>query len=1140
MRTPALLACLAALLVPPAASADSGFAVRARPAGLDFIGAAVKDRLPTRFDIPDYDAGVAVISQAEVELAYRTVELIPRAGAIEVHAAIDLDASAFLDSSFGDCDLRVTASPIDLRATVSVANGANGRIEATGVMVEVGLTADQFDFSSQGCVIGDIVEAVLTAAEDWVLDKATGLLEDVAEEKILPMVEDALEMLGALELEAAGFQLQGRVTGVDIDPGRGLTAAADGQIVWAGPTAPGLIDPGPPAVEPAIGVGLPNDYAWGAFALAASDDRATQAVHQAWRGGMFQTLLGGLAPSIELSGDGLAQKLGLPDGTTVDVGIDVTAPPTVGFGRGPDATGVRIALREVRIDVTIAAPGATTGGPGLSVMLDGTLLARVTVQPGLGALQIDPTDLIIERLELTTDSQNLDVDPARLREFVRAVVVPMLGETIRAIPIAPAIRPMDDIFAVVRNVTTQGGWLRAGLDLYRPDPNDRTNPDTDLIDPARIVSPALASFVPTGTDDTTPRELLRYLVRLDGVLLDEEPAFMAAIRVSTADGNHLLEVQAVDLSGRIDPTPIVHSFVVDGVPPELELLEAPAQVLRSERAHLAWRASDDRTAADRVQTRWELRKMIGAEPVVVASEDFAANRSSVDLPTLEDGALYVVEIVARDEAGNVTSVEHGLLAEQSSGGCSLGAGTRGGAGVLVLLLVGLLATRRRCATLAAALAVAALGVGGTAHAQGVGTTLSGPTDGDGAAAFWNPAAMTRSHATRVELGSGVSLIRASYQPMERTEGSHTFVPKPEPTFGAVTDVLGSRVRAGLTVGVPQIDGASWSRDDAAADITRWYAVDARTFHVTVTPALAYKPTTWLSVGAGIDIVHSRIEASLDKDMGKQLNQAAGSPVVDSPFPYGDASMAAPADLEARGWAVGAVAGVMLEPHPRVRFGASVHLPTETRARGTMGASYPDAMVELVREAAPDAELPPLEGDIEVPLTLPLMTFAALAVEPARGWELRADYRFLQRSRSSDLNIEVVAATSPDVKDSLVVRGYDDRHSLGLRVATRFLEGRGLLAARARIEPNTVPEETVAPNNVDFDKLELGIAARYLLSPRVAVVGMYSHYFMPSRLVDESLHRPLTEPSLDAFNHPAPTGTYAATADYLAFVLSVAM
>ena len=52
-----------------------------------------------------------------------------------------------------------------------------------------------------------------------------------------------------------------------------------------------------------------------------------------------------------------------------------------------------------------------------------------------------------------------------------------------------------------------------------------------------------------GTDDTTPPELLRYVVKLDGQLVGDEAAFMTAVRVSAADGNHLLEVSAVDLNG---------------------------------------------------------------------------------------------------------------------------------------------------------------------------------------------------------------------------------------------------------------------------------------------------------------------------------------------------------------------------------------------------------------------------------------------------------------------------------------------------------------------------------------------------------------------------------------------------------------
>lgn len=49
-----------------------------------------------------------------------------------------------------------------------------------------------------------------------------------------------------------------------------------------------------------------------------------------------------------------------------------------------------------------------------------------------------------------------------------------------------------------------------------------------------------------------------------------------------------------------------------------------------------------------------------------------------------------------------------------------------------------------------------------ARGQAIGTTFSGPTDADGASAYWNPAAMTRGHGTR--LGAGVGFLRASFEP----------------------------------------------------------------------------------------------------------------------------------------------------------------------------------------------------------------------------------------------------------------------------------------------------------------------------------------------------------------------------------------
>jgi MYXO-CTERM domain-containing protein len=900
------------------------------------------------------------------------------------------------------------------------------------------------------------------------------------------------------------------------------------------------VDNGPPATERPVGEMLPASYGPAQFALAAGDDRVSRAIYEAWRGGMFSKLLDGVAPSIELSSDGIAQKLGLPGGTTVDLSINVARPPLARFGRN-GVGSVRLELSDLGVTATITVPGAAPAV--LDVKVDAYAAASVGLAPASGALQLGLDDLTIERLEVVGGEQQINVDPVRLHEFVRAVVTPMLAETLSGIEIAPALQAAEGFFTIARSVTTDKGWLRVAADMFRPDPTDETAPQTSMEDAPYLVSPAMTRFHVSGTDDTTPPELLRYRVRLDGTELGEGPEFMAVVKVSAEQGPHQLEVWAVDLNGNEDRTPVVHSFYVDGLPPELELVDAPAQVSGKRAGRVTWKASDDRTKDEDLATSWTLEKMVDGRAEVVASADFTPGLRHMDLPELDGNTLYVLRVIARDEAGNVTSVDHGFSVEPgNAGGCS----ASGGAGSASLILLGiafLLVVRRRRRAAVGVLAAGLMAATVPASAQGVGTTLSGPTDGDGAASFWNPAAMFRGAGTQVEAGSAVSFIRASYQPMDTSTTSNTFVPKPEPTVGAVSDLGGlaeGKLRFGFTVAVPEIDGATWARDDGASDVTRWYTVQARSYHVTITPSLAYQPARWISFGAGVNVVRSRIEAELDKDMGKSFNQAADSPAVDSPFPYADPTFAAPVNLQATGWSLGAVAGVMVRPHRRVTFGASLHTETTSKARGDINVVYPEAVASFVNGSVPAAELPPLAGDMTVDLKKPLMGFAALAVEPVDRWEVRADYRFINRAAASDLYFDVdeSTATSEDVKDSAVIRGRNDRHSFGLRVAHSFR--RGLVAVRGRYEPNSIPDETIAPNNLDFDKLELGLAARLHVSRKVSLVAHYSHFFIASRTVESSLHQPYTEPTLEPFNHPTPTGTYGATSDYVALLLSVAM
>ena len=1018
------------------ASAESGFAVRARPDGLTWVANAAAVMVPKHYDIPTMETDLATVTNGKADITFDNIAITPESDALRVDLALNLAASAHVDAGFTECNVWVYATPLAATARLAVTTGPDGKITANALSVDIDLSADTFELDVEGCVVGNLLENLLEAVEGWALDKVTGLVEDLAQDELLSRINDTIEQFTSLELDAAGFKLDARIQNVKLDPSSGLTVKADGAIEYTGTLPPDFVDTGLPPMLPAVGPGLPESYGPGGFALAASDDRVSYALYQAWRGGMFDSLLAGVAPTIELSSDGVAQKLGLPDGTTVDLGIAMGYSPRARFGR--DGVGAEVVLKGLVVTADINAPGAPSSQ--LQVEIDGTLKADVRIEPGAGAVKLSVVDIDFDTLELTAANTFLDVDPARLRAFITAVVLPMLSDMLSNVAIAPALQPTDGVFVLARDITTDGGWLRVAMDMFIPDPNDHTAPTTELVDPRSIVSPALASFAVTGNDDTTPKELLRYVVKLDGAYVTETPAFMPAVKVSAADGPHVLEVHAVDLNNNEDRTPVVHSFYVDGIPPTLQFLDKASEVVSGGKAYYSWQVSDDRTALEQIETSWQLRKVVAGDAMgeVVAEQDFTTGRLDVHISDLEPNTSYVLQVVARDEAGNVTSVEHGFTSEPGgAGGCSATGGSSGAGFALLLALALLVAARRRqtklVAVAAAAVAVFALHTG-DAHAQGVGSTMSGPTDADGATAFWNPAAMARANGTLVELGSGVSLIRVGFEPMNSDTRSDTFVPKPEPTVGAITDALGKRWRLGFTVGMPEISGAAWSRDDGASDITRWYAVDAKTFHITITPSVSYQPHPSVSLGAGLEIVHSEFLAQVDKDFGKQLNQAAGSTVVDSPFPYADPTFAAPVDLSAKCWTMGAVAGVMIRPHDDLTIGASLHLATTTHATGTVSAKYPEAMIEILRNAAPAAELPNLAGKIAVDLEKPLMAFGAIAYTPHPLWEVRGDYRFANRSKNSDLFIRVTEAESPDVKDTTVLRGYTDRQSLGLRVS----------------------------------------------------------------------------------------------------------
>ncbi|MBT8494167.1 MAG: outer membrane protein transport protein [Deltaproteobacteria bacterium] len=429
-------------------------------------------------------------------------------------------------------------------------------------------------------------------------------------------------------------------------------------------------------------------------------------------------------------------------------------------------------------------------------------------------------------------------------------------------------------------------------------------------------------------------------------------------------------------------------------------------------------------------------------------------------------------------------------------------------------------------------AVLLVATAGTASAQtGMGNYFSSPVDGDGAAPFWNPAAMTFATGLRSDLSLALGYLRINYDNPETQGRSRTSLVAPQPFIGVVTDLGTEKWRLGISTGVPYVVGARWQADEPEGQITRYYANFAYLMHAVATPAVAYQINDTFRVGAGINIAYSRLRAEYDKDFASVLNGSLGVGFDSGPFKAGDPLLAAPVSLRSAGVGVGGVLGLAIESG-RIRFGASLHTPINTQATGDVDASYPEEMRQFVQSAAPAAELPELSGNVQMKLAVPLAAFSALSVQLSPRWDAAVDYRFANNASGTSFDVLISDATSPDIQDTEVVKGTRNRHSAGLRLRRTFANGRGVGLGRARYENNTVTEITTTPNNADFHKLELGAGVAWQLSKRTLLMGQFNHYLIFDREVRTSLHQPTTVRSLEPFNHPTPTGKYSAGANSL--------
>lgn len=705
------LTALTLLLLAPAAASAQDFGARVTPSGIDQLTTVAMSHVPEElaiepldrelYDCPGDGAITAHVPETTIELGWHELELRTVDGALIVRTVLDVDVANTLTldnpyACFGEamCDLSASVRDLEVEVELAASTGPEGGIEFHGAEVALDLTAEDLDIDSENCLVGDVATWLFNAVESWALDLVMPRLESMLSERLSAALTELMGDTLGLTIERAGFSIEGWLESLDLSRSDGVTVGGDAMVTWTGPAR---WHEDAPDVDGPDGEPLPSRFG-GQLQVAASDRLVNEALYEAWRGGMISRLLADNSQSIALGTDGVVQQIGLPEGTSIDIELDIERPLVASFGRvAPDVAEVQ--LRELHVMVSVVPP--TGEASRFDLFVDGSAAAELTVDPAIGGLVLDLHDLQIARLELEAGNHQLEMDPARLRTFVCETVTPMLSDRLSGLPVAPALHPIAGTFLHVTALESEGGWQRVGVDMHLPDLSDIEPPDTSLVEPTNLLPAGTARFEVRGTDDSTPEPLLRYRAWLDGEPLgDGEPSSLREVRFDATDGDHVLEVAAVDLNGNEDPVPVIHGFVVDGTPPELTVTESPGAVVVEPNVRLRWQASDAQSAV--VESRWILRAIAeDGSAQVVQESPFGADRGAVDIATttLDGGDLYEVEIVVRDAAGNVTSQAFGFGLHPSlvSNGCAVSAGRTqaGPVAALALAFAALLFVRRR-------------------------------------------------------------------------------------------------------------------------------------------------------------------------------------------------------------------------------------------------------------------------------------------------------------------------------------------------------------------------------------------------------------------------------------------------------------
>jgi len=342
---------------------------------------------------------------------------------------------------------------------------------------------------------------------------------------------------------------------------------------------------------------------------------------------------------------------------------------------------------------------------------------------------------------------------------------------------------------------------------------------------------------------------------------------------------------------------------------------------------------------------------------------------------------------------------------------------------------------------------------------------------DFSAIYWNPAGMTLfnqkyfgfygtdvipfgKYRMDVDVPPLINLVNAE------TETKHFLA-----GMAAYYHPVNEKVVVGFGVYVPSGLGSQWDGIDFALLPTQAGLPPNPTVNwmskigmVTFSPALAFKVSDKLSIGAALNINYATFNISM----------WAGS--TEAPMPVVDLSQY---EESMTGWGYGATVGVLFKPTEKLSFGATFRSASAVKFKGEATISGMTDLGTAMGMSLNDT------SDLEREVTWPMWLAAGVAFKPVDGLTLTGDLQWTQWSKKIRVMETVFkdpfwATMMEDSGDAARPMYWDD--ALQIRIGAEYRIKTIALRAGYYHDPSPAPDRTmkVLLPNFDFNVITVGI------------------------------------------------------------------